>query len=184
MAYKLYTDKNEEFECTLDIKNASLRDAVTRLVIESENINLVFNGKINNGKCTIPIKKLKGILDENVKGNMKLEVIVEDMYFSPWQSEFVVEEHTSVKVQVAEQKIVSKPSIQISEVKKAVETPVDTRTAQQVVLEQLESKGINKKNYKKRIKEVESIFVEYFENHESQENNRKSIIKETLSNLK
>ena len=39
----------------------------------------------------IPIKKLRGLLDESIKGSMKLEVIAEDVYFQPWQSEFVVE---------------------------------------------------------------------------------------------
>jgi len=40
--YKLYTDKNEQFECTLDIKNASLKEAVARLVVESEGGKFYF----------------------------------------------------------------------------------------------------------------------------------------------
>lgn len=113
--YKLYVDKNESFECDVAVKNASLKGSVARLVVESaDGVNLVFNGKIEGGKCVVPVRRLKGLLDENVKGNMFLEVIVEDTYFKPWQSEFVVEEHTSVKVKINEQKESStKPSVQV-----------------------------------------------------------------------
>jgi len=104
MSYKLYTDKQEVFECDVAVKNASLKNSIARLVVESDTLDLVFKGKINDGKCIVPIRKLKGILDESVKGNMHLEIIVEDTYFKPWESEFIVEEHTSVKVDVKEQK--------------------------------------------------------------------------------
>ena len=60
MPYKLYLDKNELFECDIQIKNASLKNSMARLVVESaEGINLVFNGKIENGKCNVPIRRLK-----------------------------------------------------------------------------------------------------------------------------
>jgi len=120
---------------------------------------------------------MKGILQENSTGKMKLEVIVEDMYFSPWQTEYIVEEHTSVKVQVAEQKIVSKPIIEVTEVK-------DTRTPKEIVLEQLVRRGITKQNYKKRLNEVQDIFVKFFEGNSSLIDNKKCIIKETLLLLK
>ena len=105
MSYKLYLDKPEEFVCEVQVKNASLKNSVARLIVESaEGINLVFNGKIEGEKCTVPIRRLKGLLDENAKGNMFLEVIVEDTYFKPWNDAFSVEEHTSVKVKVNENK--------------------------------------------------------------------------------
>lgn len=114
MPYRLYLDKPENFECEISVKNASLKNSMARLVVESaEGINLVFNGKIENGKCNVPIRRLKGILDEESKGNIFLEVIVEDIYFKPWQSDFVVEEHTAVKVKVNEQKQPSKPIVEV-----------------------------------------------------------------------
>lgn len=114
MSYKLYTDKNENFECEVAVKNASLKGSIARLIVESEGVNLVFNGTIEGEKCVIPVKRLKGLLDENTRGKMHLEVIVEDTYFKPWESEFVVEEHTSVKVKVNEHKETSnKPVISI-----------------------------------------------------------------------
>jgi len=114
MPYKLYTDKNESFECEVSVKNASLKGSVARLVVESaEGVNFVFNGKIEGEKCVVPIRRLKGLLDENARGNMFLEVIVEDTYFKPWNSDFTVEEHTSVKVKVNETKTSNKPIIQV-----------------------------------------------------------------------
>lgn len=103
MSYILYTDKDETFTADVSVKNASLKNCIVRLVVESKDLNLIFNGKIENDKCFIPIKKLKGVLDENVKGNIFLEIIAEDVYFKPWSSSFIVEECSSVKVNVTEQ---------------------------------------------------------------------------------
>lgn len=114
MSYKLFTDKNENFMCEVSVKNASLKGAIARLIAESsDGTNLVFNGKIQDGKCTVPIKKLKGLLEESATGKLSLEVIVEDTYFKPWESSFVVEEHTSVKVKLQENVVTSKPSVQV-----------------------------------------------------------------------
>ena len=60
--YKLYKDKNEEFSCDISIEGSSIEDTQVRIIIESEDWNLVFNGEIKNGKCVVPIKKL-GILE-------------------------------------------------------------------------------------------------------------------------
>lgn len=114
MPYKLYTDRNENFECEVAVKNASLKGSMARLVAESaEGVNLVFFGKIENGKCNIPIRRLKGLLDENTRGKMHLEIIVEDVYFSPWEDDFIVEAHTSVQVKVTEQKHPTKPIVEV-----------------------------------------------------------------------
>lgn len=112
--YKLYTDKNENFIADVSVKNASLKNSIARLVVETPQVNLVFKGTIEEQKCVIPIKKLKGLLEENANGKMYLEIIVEDVYFKPWESEFVVEEHTSMKVVVQEQKEeTSKPIVEV-----------------------------------------------------------------------
>jgi hypothetical protein len=69
--YKLYTDKQETFECDIQLEGASLTNSTARLVIETEDLALLFKGTINtSGRCTIPVKKLKGLLGENVKGNV------------------------------------------------------------------------------------------------------------------
>ena len=58
--YKLFTDKNELFECSIKLQGASLKKSKARLVVETQEYSLLFNGTISNsGKCEIPIKKLK-----------------------------------------------------------------------------------------------------------------------------
>jgi hypothetical protein len=113
MSYKLFTDKSENFECSINVKNASLSNSTARLVVESPEISLIFEGKIQNDKCLIPIRRLKGLLDENTTGRIKLEIIVEDMYFRPWESDFIVETHTKVDVKINEQKEPVKPTVSV-----------------------------------------------------------------------
>jgi len=119
--YKLFTDKSEVFECSINLEGASLNKSVARILIESEDYNLVFNGSINsNGTCKIPIKKLKGLIQENSKGNIKLEVIAEDTYFTPWESTYSVDASKKVTVEVKQQEkklVESKPKISVKEVK-------------------------------------------------------------------
>jgi len=121
--YKLFTDKTEVFECKIQLEGASIKNSQARLLIESENLSLVFKGEISSdGKCRIPIKKLKGLLDENTQGNVKLEVIAEETYFTPWESKFTVETSRKVTVEVKSQETSatiiteSKPKVTIDEV--------------------------------------------------------------------
>ena len=82
--YKLFTDKSELFECDIKLEGASLSKSTARLVVETSDYSLLFKGNINSkGKCEIPIRKLKGLIDENTTGNIRLEVIAEDTYFTP-----------------------------------------------------------------------------------------------------
>ena len=124
MAYKLYTDKQETFECDLYLEGADLKNSSARIVVESKDLTLMFKGTIDEkGNCKVPIKKLKGLLDEKSQGNIKLEVIAEDTLIEPWQSEFVVETSKKVTVEVKSQKNKkpiresSKPQVKIKSVK-------------------------------------------------------------------
>ena len=102
--YKLFTDKTELFECNISLQGASLKKSKARLVVETKDYSLLFNGSINsNGKCEIPIRKLKGLIDEDTNGSIRLEVIAEDTFFTPWQSDFEVETSKKVTVEVKTQ---------------------------------------------------------------------------------
>ena len=102
--YKLFTDKSELFECDIKLQGASLKKSKARLVVETPDYALMFNGSIStSGKCEIPIKKLKGLIEEDTTGNIRLEVIAEDTYFTPWESEFEVETSKKVTVEVKSQ---------------------------------------------------------------------------------
>lgn len=115
--YKLFTDKTELFECNIQLQGAQIANSEARLVIESEEWNLVFKGSISsNGQCSIPIKKLS-ILPEGTRGKIKLEVIAEDTRFIPWEDRFLVKADKKVYVQIKEQKennLFEKPSINVS----------------------------------------------------------------------
>ena len=102
--YKLFTDKTELFECDIKLQGASLNKSKARLVVETPEYSLLFKGNINSkGKCEIPIKKLKGLIDEDTTGNIRLEVIAEDTFFTPWESDFEVETSKKVTVEVKTQ---------------------------------------------------------------------------------
>ena len=122
--YKLFTDKAELFECDIKIEGASLSNSTARLVVETKEYSLMFNGSItSDGKCKVPIKKLKGLIDESNKGNIKLEVIAEDTFFTPWESEFEVQASKKVTVEIksqtTKQPIVETkgPKVQVTKIK-------------------------------------------------------------------
>lgn len=99
--YTFFTDKSEVFECKISLQGASYNNSKARLVLESDNMNFIFYGKINSeGKCTVPVNKLKNYLNEDTKGTVKLEVIAEDTFFEPWSDKFEVKTGKKVTVEV------------------------------------------------------------------------------------
>ena len=126
MSYKLYTDKQEIFECNIYLEGASLTQATSRIIVETQDLKLLFEGTIDkDGNCKVPIKKLRGLVSEDTKGTMKLEVIAEDTYFLPWESDFEVDTAKNIKVEVKQQ---SKPLVKSSKPKmvvKEVKHPFD-----------------------------------------------------------
>ena len=110
--YKLFTDKSELFEYDIKLQGASLKESKARLVVETQDYSLMFKGSISKGgKCEIPIRKLKGLIDEDTTGNIRLEVIAEDTFFTPWESDFEVETSKKVTVEVKTQTL-KKPIIE------------------------------------------------------------------------
>ena len=112
MSYTIYLDKDETFECEASIKNASYKNSSARLIIESNDINLVFFGSVDKNTISVPIKSLKKYFTESDKATIKLEVIVENQLVTPWESE--VEFDSYNKVEIKEVKNVkSKPLIEV-----------------------------------------------------------------------
>ena len=133
MSYELYTDKQEIFECKITLEGASLKDASSRIVVNTPDLKLMFEGTIDrDGNCKVPIRKLRGLLGENDKGTIKLEVIAEDTYFLPWETDFIVNTSKKIKVEVkgqqnqpiTESKKSKKPKMIVTEVKHPFD-PVD-----------------------------------------------------------
>jgi hypothetical protein len=130
MSYKLYTDKINKFSCTVQVDGTSLANSKVRLVVESDGINYMFDGVIyEGGNCEVTIPKTKNFLPENSRGNVKLEVIADDVYFQPWSSDYIVETNKKVAVIVQEQ-IEDKPKITV-EVAKQEQKPIVKETVKQ-----------------------------------------------------
>lgn len=137
--YKLHRHKTTQFECNIDLDGANLDDATARLVVESNDVTLLFQGSINeHGKCTISIPKLKRLVKEMESGVMRLEVIVEDTYFQPWSSPFQIDSSRKIVVsEVVQGKKPSKVSVVVAD--------RSNRLVDQIV-EELHSRGVTVHN--------------------------------------
>ena len=183
MAYKLYTDKKENFECDLFLEGADLKDTNARIILETQNLTLLFQGTIDKeGNCKVPIRKLRGLLDEKTTGNIKLEVIAEGTLIEPWQSDFVVSTSKKVKVEVKSQKsinevkdTINKPQVKVSNIKNhfdAVKQMVTILTENKVTL----SKVVKNK---KRIAPI----LESYSNKVEYQGGTKKFIREVIQKL-
>jgi len=142
MSYKLYTDKINKFSCTVQVDGTSLANSKVRLVVESDGINYMFDGVIyEGGNCEVTIPKTKNFLPENSRGNVKLEVIADDVYFQPWSSDYIVETNKKVAVIVQEQ-VDDKPKITV-EVAKQEQKPVVKEAVKPTIKESSKQKQIN-----------------------------------------
>ena len=131
--YKLFTDKAELFECSISLQGASLKKSKARLVVETPEYSLLFKGTISkSGKCEIPIRKLKGLIDEDTSGNIRLEIIAEDTFFTPWESDFEVDASKKVTVEVKSQ--TTKKPITETKVKVKVKNKIPTLTERDHVI--------------------------------------------------
>ena len=161
--YKLFTDKSELFECDIKLEGASLSKSKARLVVETSDYSLLFDGSISsNGKCEIPIRKLKGLIDENTTGNIRLEVIAEDTYFTPWKSDFEVDASKKATVEVKSQQT-KKPIVE-TKVKVKVKNEKPTITEKQHVInlfKLLIKEDINVDNISFKRNELNNIVATY-----------------------
>ena len=161
--YKLFTDKSELFECDIKLEGASLSKSKARLVVETSDYSLLFDGSISpKGKCEIPIRKLKGLIDENTTGNIRLEVIAEDTYFTPWESDFEVDASKKVTVEIKSQ-TTKKPIVE-AKVKVKVKNEKPTITEKQHVInlfKLLIKEDINVENISFKRNELNNIVATY-----------------------
>ena len=175
--YKFYKDKNENFECKLGIEGASLSKASARLILENSEFNLIFEGKIDeDGKCIVPIKKLK-ILTEGLTGKLKLEVIVdEDTYFQPFQDDFTIGVDKKVTVEAIQQKDVKKKVI--------VEVKQDnTINIVNEIYNRFQDKKITLFNMKDYPKTIKSIITEVVQKHKIKDQELIKIQEELLNKI-
>lgn len=147
--FKLYTDKINTFKCKVTLEGATESTALARLVIEGQNHNLMFDGKIKDGVCEVNIGKFKNFGDFKDKGNIKLEVIADDVYFIPWKSEYSVGQSKTVFVEMIEEKTSSKPLVEVTEVSYIDHDTkkVSSETDGEKIYKKLVKENINIKKY-------------------------------------
>jgi hypothetical protein len=147
--FKLYTDKNNTFKCKVAIEGANENTAVARLVIEGESHNLMFDGKIKEGICEVNIGKFKNFDNFKSKGQVKLEVIADDTYFTPWKSEYILEQSRVVTVEMVEEETSSKPLVEVTDVSYINDVPkVDSTNHGENIYKQLVKEGVNTTKHK------------------------------------
>lgn len=108
----LYNNKSQKFECTVEISGNTVKNTECRLIFipENDNKKIFFEGKIEKNKCWVDIPPLKEI---NSIGKLKLEIIVDDTLFSPWESTYEIK--TPVSVESVEITSPSKTTVKIIE---------------------------------------------------------------------
>ena len=181
--YKLYTDKIENFEATIKLEGASLKKSKARLVAEADGFDIMFKGTISEaGKVSIPVKRLRGLIDENTEGTIRLEIIAEDTYFTPWESKFKVQQSKKVTVEVITQK---KPALQ--EIKNTVHIlSQPTLTEKEHILnlvKMLIKEDINIDNLIIRKNELNNIVAEYIQENPIREDIKLPVIEKVIKVL-
>lgn len=152
MSYKIYLDKEETFECEASIKNSSYKNAKARLIIESNDVNLVFYGNIDKNTISVPIKTLNKYFTEKDSTKIKLEVIVENQLVTPWESEVEFETYNKVEIKEVKNTIKSEPLVEVK-VKEEKKTDIKQELLK-TINEQFKNKKISKLEKRELIKNL------------------------------
>ena len=185
--YKLYTDKVENFEAVIKLEGASPSKSKARLIVETDSFSLLFKGKVNSeGKVTIPVRRLKGLLDENTQGNIKLEVIAEDTYFTPWESQFQVDTSKKVTVEIKSQSAPiiesAKPEIKVQVMNEQKVTKNEREHVINIV-KLLIRENINLKNLSIKKNALNNIIGEYIADNNVTETQKTPVIEKVIKVL-
>jgi len=185
--YKLYTDKIENFEAKIRLEGATLKNSKARLVVEADGFDVMFKGTISkSGVVKVPVRRLKGLIDESSKGTRKLEIIADDTYFTPWESTFMVEASRKVTVEIKSQ---SKDSI--NETSKTPQSEVvilsqPTLTEKQHIInlvKMLIKEDINIENLTIKKDKLNNIVAEYIQENPIVESLRLPVIDKVIKVL-
>lgn len=158
--YKLFADKAKDFKADMRLEGASEDNAFCRLILEAEGKNLLLKGKVNKGGIVVPIQPLRGLFTEGVVGKMKLEVIADNTYFSPWEDDFTIDVSRKVTVEVKQEE--PEEAVRIDATSIMVEVADEEPAQEPVVKEKYGKKkrkeeSCGKDHGKKKREEVQDI---------------------------
>ena len=150
---KFTKSKKQTFECKVEIEGADYSKTRSRLILSpsGDNKHVFFEGKIESGTCKVIIPEG---LDIARKGDVVLEVLVDNTLFTPWHStyEMMVE---SVKVnEIAVKK--NEPTVKVIEEKVQEQKPKVTVTIPQ------KPKGVIKEGISPKHKKIIEEFVDSY----------------------
>ena len=190
--YKLFTDKSELFECDIKIEGASLSNSAARLVVETSDYSLMFNGTIDSaGKCKVPIRKLKGLIDESNKGNIRLEVIAEDTFFTPWETDFEVQASKKVTVEIKSQTTkkpiveTKGPKVKVTKVKKMKKSNISESEKRHIlnIMKLLIHENVNINNLSIKKDKLNKVIATYTQFKPINESSKSKVINGVLNVL-
>ena len=150
--YTIYVDRDAVFECEASIKNSSYKNAKARLIIESNDVNLVFYGNIDKNTISVPIKTWNKYFTEKDSAKIKLEVIVENQLVTPWESEVEFETYNKVEIKEVKNTVKSEPLVEVK-VKEEKKTDIKQELLK-TINEQFKNKKISKLEKRELIKNL------------------------------
>ena len=196
--FKVFTDKTKEFECKVKVEGASINKTSARLVLEGTLNTVMYEGSIDpKGWCTILVNPIRNIFNPGDIGKVKLEVIAEDTYFVPWESDFEVEAEKKVTVEMVSRnkKTVnkSKPSVQaiiptksVKKVSKPVplnEKRVTISGVSEKLYKHLVESGITQRAVRTRSKKVTKLVEGFMRQYRFNSKAGKDIITKALAKI-
>tara|TARA_R100000008_G_C3582187_1_gene169341 strand:- start:670 stop:1245 length:576 start_codon:yes stop_codon:yes gene_type:complete len=191
MSLKLYTDKKELFECSIELEGVKLQDSSIRAILEFNDKKYLVDGNIKNtgvavdgstrasGQATIEFPKLKNIAEAGESGTMVLEIIADDAYFQPYSEKFIID--TSKKATV---EVVKKAEIKPRVVVEKTTTPtVKKATPLSDIVSLFEARGITRKELYSNKDKFSKVLYTYYQQANINESYA-DYLKEIISRLK
>ncbi len=183
--YTIQLDTVKNFECSLKIQGASLNKSKVNLVIESNDLDIRCRGSINeNGKVSIPVRKLKGILEEEASGNMYLEVIADDTYFTPYKTTYKTEFSRKVSItediKITDVTFDEKPTITTDIKESMVDDTINNHAANIII--KFNKNKVDIFNEKDKVK-VNSLIREYITQNKIEKDMYTQIIETIITGL-
>lgn len=165
--YKLILDENKTFECDIQIDGANSDTAEVRLLININEYAVFLKGVIKDNKVKIKIPKLKGLLQENAKGNISLEVVADGALLVPWNNEYIATLSKKVQVIVKEEvEISTKTSVKVQLKEDTSETPIQKILSKDehidILTKLVNSKGVTLSNIKNKSNVLVEVVSSYF----------------------
>lgn len=180
--FKLYTDKNEIFECNISITGGTLNSTKVRMILnfddKFDNSIVCYGNILENKKCKITLPPLKNIISKT--GNAVLEVISDNTYFESWNSKFNIEKSKDVVVESvtigSKESTNTKVEINIESKKEKVKEPIKE------VKKNIKSIDILNENIKERDKDRILKYIEQYKKIVSKKETKEKL-EESLKNF-